>query len=150
MRTVVGGPVGTAAQQAAGAGSSLKIALSAAFVDTRTLWIDYDEQGSQFKDASRPLWSNAKYFSGVGSADDLVAPELRHFVSRKAKEEADIESSRGRARTLGGGGVHDALAHGGLPFKGDGTSATPKAKGAKGIAKGGQGRGSGEAAPGSQ
>ena len=102
------------------------------------------------QDASRPLWNNAKYFSGVGSADDLVAPELRHFVSRKAKEEAEIENSRGRARTLGGGGSHDALAHGGLPFKGDGTSATPKAKGAKGIAKGGQGRGSGEAAPGSQ
>ena len=86
----------------------------------------------------------------VDEVDDLVVPEPRHFVLRKAKEEAEIESSREQARTLGGGGLHDALAHGGLPFKGDGTSATPKANGANGISKGGQGRGSGEAAPGSQ
>ncbi len=80
-------------------------------------------------DPSHLTWSNAKFFSGVGSADDLVAPELRSYVMKRAKEESEIEAARLRSRTLG------AIGAGGLPEKGEGAhhpKAKPKGKGRRG------------------
>ncbi len=75
-----------------------------------------------------------KCFSGVGSADDLVSPELRHAVARRAKEEVDIETAR--TRTRHSGTVVEAVQSGGLPQAADGTSHHPKPKG-KGKEKAG-------------
>ena len=80
-------------------------------------------------DPAHPSWANAKYFSGVGSADDLVSPELRTYVTKRAKEETEIETARGRSRTL------HAVAAGGLPEKGEGGHA--KSRGKKSSGKGG-------------
>ena len=80
-------------------------------------------------DPSHLSWANARYFSGVGSADDLVAPELRTYVTKRAKEETEIETARGRSRTL------NAVAAGGLPERGEGGHA--KGRGKRGPGKGG-------------
>ena len=88
-----------------------------------------------YADPTKPSWTTAPLFSGVSSADDLVAPELRHFASKRAKEEADVESIRNKGRALLA--VADAVATGGLP--------APKATGGAGAA-GAKGRGKGKAA----
>ena len=81
-------------------------------------------------DPAHPSWANAKYFSGVSSADDLVAPELRRYVTKRAKDETEIDTARGRSRILG------AVVAGGLPEK-KGEGGHPKKGSKKGAGKGG-------------
>ena len=90
-------------------------------------------------DPAKPSWSNARFYSGVGSVDDLVSPDLRQYVARQAKEESDIESVRQKTRTLGH--AAEAVATGGLPAGGGGGGD----KATKGKPKG-RGRGAGEPA----
>ena len=74
-----------------------------------------------------PNWGSARLFSGVTSAEDIVMPELRHEVAKKAKEEAEVEAMRSKGRSAA---VLEAVGAGGLPGKG--------AAGGKGKAKGGK------------
>ena len=88
-------------------------------------------------DPSRPQRANARLYSGVGSALDMVAPDLKHYVAKKAKDEAEVESMRTRARNLPL--TADALAAGGLLGAGNTHAAGgPKGqpKGPKGVSKG--------------
>lgn len=50
----------------------------------------------------RSNFEAAKYFSGMGSATDAVAPELRSFVARKARDDAEVEKQRQKVRELRG------------------------------------------------
>ena len=79
-------------------------------------------------DPSRPSWANARLYSGVGQAEDLVAPELRHYVARRAKEESDVESMRQRVRGLPSGAAAEAAKEGALPKAGEGAG-QPKGRG---------------------
>ena len=79
-------------------------------------------------DSQRPQWSNARLFSGVGSAVDAISPELRQYVARRAKDEAEVETMRQRSRALAV--TSDALSAGGLPKQ------PPPAKAGKGDGKG--------------
>ena len=45
-------------------------------------------------------WSNGRFFAGVGDVGDAVTSNLRQWAARKAKDEAEIESARDRARAL--------------------------------------------------
>lgn len=48
----------------------------------------------------RPNYEAARYFSGMGTATDAVAPELRSYVAKKARDEAELEKQRQKAREL--------------------------------------------------
>lgn len=85
------------------------------------------------QDPSKPSWASARLFAGLGNADDLVAPELRQFAARKAKEESDIESVRTRGKGLAA--AAEAVAAGGLPHAED------EAKGGKSGGKGTKSKG---------
>ena len=86
------------------------------------------------QDPSKPQWNNARLYSGVSSAMELVSPELRHYVARRAKEEIEVDTMRTRNRTLGL--AADASAAGGLP---EAAPQKPGGKGAKGKDKGAAG-----------
>ena len=45
-------------------------------------------------------WSNGKFFTGTGDVGDAVTSSLRQWAARRAKDEADIESARDRARAM--------------------------------------------------
>ncbi|CAK0841912.1 unnamed protein product, partial [Prorocentrum cordatum] len=53
------------------------------------------------KGADKPNWSAAKHFSATTSALDLVPEDMRMYAARQAKEEAELESLRARARQPG-------------------------------------------------
>ena len=92
-----------------------------------------------FSDPNRPNWSNARYYAGTPSADEVIHPALRTQVNKKAKEEAELASSR--ARTAGVRGQ---------PFAGDdsggadGDSPTGGGRGGRDKGKG-RGRAGGQA-----
>ena len=48
------------------------------------------------QDPQQPVLSNAR-FSDIGTAADLMAPELLHYVARRAREEAEVEATRTRS-----------------------------------------------------
>ena len=52
------------------------------------------------QNAQKPDYSSVTLFSGVSKPLDAVAPELKAFVARRAKEEADIEKVRQKVREL--------------------------------------------------
>ena len=60
-----------------------------------------------------PNWQMARFYSGVTAAVDAIAPELRQYGAKRAKEESDRETGTQRARGLpgagGGAGSEDAL-----------------------------------------
>jgi len=82
------------------------------------------------RNAARPNFDNAEHFSGLGSAMEGVSVELRAYAARKAKQEAEIEQARQKARDLRGTG-------GGGAGSGDGAADDG------GHAGGGRGRGRG-------
>lgn len=45
-------------------------------------------------------WSNGRFFAGVGDVGDAVTSSLRQWAARRAKDEAEIENARDRARAL--------------------------------------------------
>ena len=49
---------------------------------------------------AKPNFESAKLFSGMGAEMDPVAPELRSHVAKKARDEAEIEKQRQKAREL--------------------------------------------------
>ncbi|CAK0910262.1 unnamed protein product, partial [Prorocentrum cordatum] len=53
------------------------------------------------KGADNPNWSAAKHFSATTSALDLVPEDVRMYAARRAREEAELESVRARARQPG-------------------------------------------------
>jgi len=87
-----------------------------------------------YSNPSKPCWDAAKFFSGRSVAEDGIAPEMRRYIAKEARNDAEILLARSRGRelkALGGsvndeGVVDDAVATGGLPG-----------------AKGGRGRGAG-------
>eukprot|EP00959_Pyramimonas_sp_CCMP1952_P231535 4839627-Pyramimonas_sp.AAC.1 len=46
----------------------------------------------------------ARFYSGVTAAVDAIAPELRQYGAKRAKEEIDVETGAQRVRGLPGGG----------------------------------------------
>eukprot|EP00971_Amphidinium_carterae_P330336 6463317-Amphidinium_carterae.1 len=46
----------------------------------------------------RPSWEVSKYYTGVASIDDGIAPSLRTFVAKRAKEESDLLAVRSKAK----------------------------------------------------
>lgn len=87
-------------------------------------------------DGQKPSWGSAQLFSESGNPDALIAPELRQYVARRAREEAEIEATRQRSRTLSL--AVDAGASGGLPRANEWGA---------GGAVGGKGKGKGERGP---
>ena len=75
---------------------------------------------------SRPSWEHARHYAGTPAAEEVIAPSLRNFVHKRAKEENDLMA--GRTRTVPRGPPRD--------------DDTPAAGGGKG-ADGGKGRGGG-------
>jgi len=53
-----------------------------------------------YQNPAKPNWESARYFSGTSSIDDGVQVELKNFVTRKAKDDAEVWYSRNRAREL--------------------------------------------------
>ena len=49
---------------------------------------------------SKPNFESARYFSGQGSISDAVSPELRSFVARRARDDAEVEKQRQKVREL--------------------------------------------------
>ncbi|CAK0807139.1 unnamed protein product [Prorocentrum cordatum] len=92
-------------------------------------------------DPFRPQWANARLYSGVGSAVDMVVPELKHYVAKRAKDEIEVESKRVQARSLPI--AADAVAAGSLPAAGRG----PPVAAAAGQPSEGLARGSAEIFP---
>ena len=45
----------------------------------------------------RPTWEHARFYAGVPATEEVVAPALRSQVLRRAKEEAELATARGRA-----------------------------------------------------
>ena len=45
----------------------------------------------------KPSWEHARFYSGVASSEEVVAPALRSQVVRRLKDEADLYSARSRA-----------------------------------------------------
>ena len=57
-------------------------------------------------DAQKPNYDDSKYYRGMGSALDAVNPELTAAVTRRLRDEAEIERQRQKAaeaRKPGGG-----------------------------------------------
>lgn len=50
---------------------------------------------------NKPSWGHAKFYEGVGAAEEVVAPALRAHAFKRAKEEAEIVSSRVKASQRG-------------------------------------------------
>ena len=48
----------------------------------------------------KPCYDNASLFAGQGSSVDGVCPELKSFVARKAREDAEIEKSKAKVWEL--------------------------------------------------
>ncbi|CAK0901919.1 unnamed protein product [Prorocentrum cordatum] len=55
-----------------------------------------------YADPSKPSWTNARFFEGVSSVEDVSGPELRGCVHQRAKEQHEMEQAQNRARTLRG------------------------------------------------
>lgn len=49
---------------------------------------------------AKPNFDGSKYLAGTSQVTDAIAPELRSFAARRAKDEAEVEKQRQRARDL--------------------------------------------------
>ncbi len=78
----------------------------------------------------RPRWEHARYYAGVASAEEVVAPALRSLVLRRAKDEADVSSVRARTALCGAPGAEKSAGGG-------------AAAGGQGNRRAGRGRGEG-------
>ena len=87
---------------------------------------------------AKPSWDSMRFFEGHDTVDDGISTELMQFVTKKAKEETDIEGARQRARAVRGGvgGGVRAVGDEGSDGQGAHAMARPKAKGgqARGVA----------------
>ena len=52
-----------------------------------------------FSGPSKPNWANTKFYAGAPAAEEVIHPALRTQVNKKAKEEAELATSR--VRTAG-------------------------------------------------
>ena len=52
------------------------------------------------KNAQKPDYASAALFSGVSRPIDGISPELRNYVARKARDEAEVEKQRQKVREL--------------------------------------------------
>ncbi|CAK0833049.1 unnamed protein product, partial [Prorocentrum cordatum] len=50
-----------------------------------------------YSDPTKPSWTNARFFEGVSSVEDVSGPELRGYVHRRAKEQHEIEQAQARS-----------------------------------------------------
>ena len=80
----------------------------------------------------RPSWEHARYYAGVGTAEEVVAPALRTHVLRRAKDEAEVSTARARTWLRGG------------PAEGTGGEDDGAAAAGAGATKRGAGRGRGK------
>ena len=78
------------------------------------------------KGLDSPNWETARHCTGTSTVFDLAPHELRAYVTRATKDEAEIDSMRTRGRYVGRGA--EAVAVGGLPRLDD--MATAGVKGA--------------------
>ena len=62
----------------------------------------------------KPNYDSATLFAGTSRAADGVSPELKGFVARKARDEAEVEKARQKVREL-------RTDHGGGKKGGDGS-----------------------------
>ncbi|CAE7336322.1 unnamed protein product, partial [Symbiodinium sp. CCMP2456] len=81
--------------------------------------------------SSAPDWSSARLITGYKGPEDIVMPQLKTWVARRGKEEADLHQARNRVKELRRGTQvadegADAVADGSLPA---GARPKPKAKG---------------------
>ena len=81
----------------------------------------------------RPTWEHARFYSGVGASEEVVAPALRSQVLRRVKEEYDVATAR--ARTVPRGSPADGKGEGGGDGHGDGS----RRGSGRGRGKGGRG-----------
>ena len=89
------------------------------------------------KGIENPNWELAQYLTTEDDIADLLSPELRSDVTRKAKDKMEVDNFRARARTAldkseGAGGAAAATETGGLPSTGDGAPPGGKARGGRG------------------
>ncbi|CAK0856481.1 unnamed protein product, partial [Prorocentrum cordatum] len=49
-----------------------------------------------YADPSKPSWTNARFFEGVSSVEDVSGPELRGYVHRRAKGQREMEQAQNR------------------------------------------------------
>ena len=92
------------------------------------------------KGLDSPNWETARHYTGTSTIFDLAPHELRAYVTRAAKDEAEIDSMRTRGRY--GGRAAEAVAVGGLPRLDDMATAGVKGAGkdnGKRKTKGGRG-----------
>ena len=73
---------------------------------------------------SRVYWSNGRFFAGQAEVGNTVAMSLRQWAARRAKDEAEIENARDRARTL----QSRAVPSGDAPASFAAPKASPKTK----------------------
>ena len=81
--------------------------------------------------SSSPDWSSARLITGYKGPEDIVMPQLKTWVARRGKEEADLYQARSRVKELRRGTqasdeAADSVADGSLP---GGAKPKPKAKG---------------------
>ncbi len=79
----------------------------------------------------KPNWDHARFYSGVASSEEVVAPALRSQVVRKLKDEAEMYTARSRA--LQRGSWNDEKSGGDASAAGGGRGA------GRGRGKGGRG-----------
>ena len=92
---------------------------------------------------STPDWGNSRYYSGTANPLDLVPRELRHHVTREAKDDLEVQQMRQKSKSaaaiVDAHWVSGAVDSGGLPTD----PARVKDKRAKGKSKGKKADGSG-------
>lgn len=49
---------------------------------------------------SKPNFDGSKFLAGTTQVTDAICPELRSFAARRAKDEAEVEKQRQKAREL--------------------------------------------------
>ena len=92
------------------------------------------------KGLDSPNWETARHYTGTSTIFDLAPNELRAFVTRAAKDEAEIDCVRTRGRYVSR--AAEAAAVGGLPRLDDMATAVVKGAGkekGKRKTKGGRG-----------
>ena len=84
-----------------------------------------------YSDPAKVDWHSARYYRGVAGVEEAIAPGLRSFVARRAKDDVELHNARQRGSGLRGGPA---------PPMADGEEAGETAQAARG---GGGGRGGG-------
>ncbi len=87
----------------------------------------------------RPVWENARHYTGVAAAEEVVAPSLRAHVLRRAKDEAEVFGAR--QRQLRGAPAHFGASAGADADGGGGGEQGEGAGEGRGRGRGRRGRG---------